>query len=117
MSIWDFIFMLLGLDLVLHNVEYLCILYVTLFRLIVLYSRCRVNQDTNMSVVCVLCNFVIASTVRLGSICGVPNLWDASPLSYSPLHTSCSFPCLLDFFCEDSHCYMGDSDGVKHGPI
>ena len=54
--IWDFIFMVLGLDLVLYIVGYLYILYVTLFRLIVLYSRRMVNRDTNMSVVCVLCN-------------------------------------------------------------
>ena len=58
-SIWDFIFMLLGLDLVLYILGYLYILYVTLFRLIVLYSRCRVKQDKNMSVVCVLCNFLV----------------------------------------------------------
>ena len=65
--IGDFIFMLLGLDLVLYILGYLCILYVTLFNLIVLYSRCRVNQDTNMSVVCVLCNILsFASTARLG---------------------------------------------------
>ena len=54
---WDFIFVFLGLDLVLYIVGYLYILYVTLFRLIVLYSRCRVNRDTNMFVVYILCNF------------------------------------------------------------
>ena len=53
--LWDFILVLLGLDVVLYIEGYSYILYVTLFRLIVLYSRCRVNQDTNMSVVCVLC--------------------------------------------------------------
>ena len=54
----------------------------------VLYPRCRVNWDTNLFVVCVLCNFVIASTVHVGSSeCGVPNLWGASPLSCSLLHT------------------------------
>ena len=57
--IWDFIFMFLGLDLVLYIVWYLYILYITLFRLIVLFSRCRVNWDTNMSVVCVLCNIFL----------------------------------------------------------
>ena len=54
---WDFIFIFLSLDLVLYIDGYLYILYVVLFRLIVLYSRCRVNRDTNMSVVYVLCNF------------------------------------------------------------
>ena len=57
MLLWDFMFMLLGLDLILYIEGYFYILYVTLFRLIVLYSRCRVNRDTNMSVVSVLCNF------------------------------------------------------------
>ena len=55
--IWNFILMLLGLDLVLYILGYLYILYVTLFRLIALYSRCRVNRDTNMFVVYALCNF------------------------------------------------------------
>ena len=45
--------MFLGLDLVLFIVGYLYILYVTLFRLIVLYSRCRVNRDAKY--VCCLC--------------------------------------------------------------
>ena len=48
--IWDFILMLLGLDLVLYILGYLYILYVALFKLIGLYSRCRVNRDTNMSI-------------------------------------------------------------------
>ena len=52
-SIWDSIFMFLRLDLVLYFVGYLYILYVTLFRLIVLYSRCRVNQ--RYKYVCCLC--------------------------------------------------------------
>ena len=55
--IWDFIFMFLCLDVVLHIEGYLHILYIILFRLIVLYSWCRVNRDTNMAVVCVLCYF------------------------------------------------------------
>ena len=42
-SIWDFIFMLPGLDMVLYIVGYLYILYITLSRLIFLYSRYRVN--------------------------------------------------------------------------
>ena len=41
--ILDFIFMLLGLDMVLYIVGYLYIIYVTLSRVIVLYSRYRVN--------------------------------------------------------------------------
>ena len=48
--------MFLGLDLVLYVVEYFYILYIILSRLIVLYSQCRVNRDTNMFVVYVLCN-------------------------------------------------------------
>ena len=43
--------MFLGLDPVLYIWGYLFIVYVTLFRLIVLYSRCRVNRGTNLSVV------------------------------------------------------------------
>ena len=39
----DFIFMFLGLDPVLCILGYLFIVYVTLFKLIVLYSRYRVN--------------------------------------------------------------------------
>ena len=58
-AIGDFIFVLLGLDLVLYIEGYLYILYVTCYRLIVLYSRCRVNRGTNMSVVCRLCNFIL----------------------------------------------------------
>ena len=43
-------------------------------RLVVLYSRCRVNRDTNMSVFYVLCSFYCFHCARLGSLCGVPNL-------------------------------------------
>ena len=43
--------MFLGLDPVLYIWGYLFIVYVTLFRLTVLYSRCRVNRGTNLSVV------------------------------------------------------------------
>ena len=49
--IGDFIFKFLGLNPVLYILGYLFIVHVTLFRLIVLYSRCRVNQGTNLSVV------------------------------------------------------------------
>ena len=58
LSIWHFIFILLGLDLVWSIMGYSYILYVILFRLIVLYSQCRVNRGTNLSVVCVLCNIL-----------------------------------------------------------
>ena len=43
--------MFLGLDPVLYIWGYLFIVYVTLFRLIVLYSRCRVNRGTSLFVV------------------------------------------------------------------
>ena len=43
--------MFLGLDLVLYILGYLFIVYVTLFRLIVRYTRCRVNWGPNLSVV------------------------------------------------------------------
>ena len=49
--IGDFIFMFLGLDEILYIWGYLFIVYVTLLRLIVLYSRCRVNRGTNLFVV------------------------------------------------------------------
>ena len=55
------------LDGVLYIWGHLFIVYVTFIRLIVLYSRCRVNRSTNLSVVLyyVIC-FCFASTVRLG---------------------------------------------------
>ena len=58
--------MFLGLDLVLYIWGYLFIVYVTLIRFIVLYSRCRVNRGTNLSVVMYYVIFCFASTVRLG---------------------------------------------------
>ena len=68
-AIVDFIFMFLCLDMVLYILGYFTFYMSHYLRLIVLYPRCRVNRDTNLSVVCVLCNFVIASTVRvLGSV-------------------------------------------------
>ena len=69
--------MFLGLDLVLYILGYLFIVYVTLLRLIVLYSRCRVNWSTNLSVFLYYVIFLFASTARLGfrvgpfPICGV----------------------------------------------
>ena len=65
--------MFLGLDLVLYILGYLFIVYVTLFRLIVLYSRCRVNRGTNLFVILYYATyFVIASTVRLGFCVAFP---------------------------------------------
>ena len=58
--------MFLGLDPVLYIWGYLFIVYVTLFRLIVLYSRCRVNRGTNLSVVLYYVIFLFASTAHLG---------------------------------------------------
>ena len=62
------------------------IVYITLSRMIVLYSKYKVNQGTNMSVVL---NYVILFFVllllRLGSALGIPNLWGAFPLC-RPLH-------------------------------
>ena len=43
--------MFLGLDPVLYIGGHLFIVYVTFIRLIVLYSRCRVNWSTNLFVV------------------------------------------------------------------
>ena len=89
MLIGDFIFVFLGLDLVLYIEGYLYILYVTLFRLIVLYSWCRVNRGTNMFVVCVSCNIsCYCFHCMLRPRMAFPNLWGASPLSCNPLHTT-----------------------------
>ena len=68
--------MFLGLDPVLYIWVHLFVVYVTLLRLTVLYSRCRVNRSINLFVV--LYNgmyFCFASTACLGSLCGIPNLW------------------------------------------
>ena len=46
----------------------LYILYVTLFRMIVLYSWCRVNWGTNLSIVLYYVIIFFASTVRLGCL-------------------------------------------------
>ena len=60
----DFIFMFLGLDPVLYIWGHLFIVYITFTRLIVLYSRCRVNRTTNLSVVLYdVIYFCFASTV------------------------------------------------------
>ena len=62
--------MFLGLDVVLYILGYLFIVNVTLSRMIVLYSQCRVNWGTNLSVVLYDVIFFIASTARLGLLCG-----------------------------------------------
>ena len=48
--------------------------YVTLSRLIVLYSQYRVNRGTNLSVVLYYVTFVIASTACLGFCVAFPTL-------------------------------------------
>ena len=67
--IGDFIFMFLRLDLVLYILGYLFIVYVTLFRLIVLYSRCRVRRGTYLSVVFYYVILILASIAHLGLLC------------------------------------------------
>ena len=71
--------MFLGLDMVLYIVGWLHYIYVTLSRLIVLYSRCRVNRGTNMSVVVYYVIYVLFHFhCVLGSeLCALPNLWGA----------------------------------------
>ena len=71
--------MFLGLDMVLYIVGQLHYIYVTLSRLIVLYSRCRVNRGTNMFVVMYyVIYFCFASTAFWAPfVCALPNLWGA----------------------------------------
>ena len=101
--------MFLCLDMVLNIEGYLYILCVTLFRLIVSYPQYKVNRDTNLSVVYVLCNIFIASTMHLCSLCGVPNLCGASPLCCSLLHTIW----FRSSGCASSKC---GSDGLRRSP-
>ena len=86
-TVWigDFIFMFLGLDLVLYILGYLFIVYITLIRLIVLYSRCRVNWGTNLFVVLYYVILILASTPRLGLCVGRSQPVGSSPLCCSPL--------------------------------
>ena len=68
--------MFLGLDLVLYILGYLSIVYITLIRLIVLYSQCRVNWVTNLFVVFYYVILILASTARLGLLCwAFPTCW------------------------------------------
>ena len=63
------------------------VLYITLSRLIVLYPRCRVNRDTNLFVVCVLCNILIlASTMRVWAPCVAFPTYGAHP-HYVAVHS------------------------------
>ena len=57
----DFIFMFLGLDLVFYIEGYFTFYKSHYLGWFVLYPWCRVNRDTNLFVVCVLCNIVVAS--------------------------------------------------------
>ena len=79
-AIGDFIFMLLRLGLGFVHFGIFYILYVTLSRLIVLYSRCRVNRGTNLSVVCVLWN-IFSSCFHCAF--GLP-VWRSQPVGRFP---------------------------------
>ena len=55
-------------------------------RLIVLYSRCRVNRGTNLSVVLYYVILILASTVRVWApVLGIPNLWGVP--HYAAVHS------------------------------
>ena len=78
--------MFLGLDLVLYILGYLFIVYVTLSRMIALYSRCRVNRGTNLSVVFYYVIFLLlplriwASCVGRSQLVGcVPTMLQSTP--------------------------------------
>ena len=89
--------MFLGLNLVLYILRYLFIVYITLFRLIVLYSQCRVNRGTNLSVVLYnAITFCFASTAHLGLCVGRSQLVGRSPLCFSPLHNTMGLGKSLD---------------------
>ena len=63
-----------------HCGIHLYIVYVILSRMIVLYSRYRVNRGTNMSIVLIdITLFLFLLLLRLGSVLGFPNLWVRSP--------------------------------------
>ena len=69
--------MFLGLDVVLYILRYLFIVNVTLARLIVLYTRYRVNRGTNLFVILYYIIFCFASTARLGLRVGRSQpVWD-----------------------------------------
>ena len=83
----DFIFMFLCLDFVLYIVGYYKFYISHILGWIVLYPRCRVNRDTNLSVVCDYVILLLLPLCAFWAPCDVPNLWGASPLSCSPLRT------------------------------
>ena len=70
--------MFLCLDLVLYIEGIFYIVYVTLIRLIVLYSRCRVNRSTNLSVVLY---YVILSLLPQ---CVWASVWRSQPVGCVP---------------------------------
>ena len=78
--------MFLELDLVLYILGYLCIVYVTLIRLIVLYSQCRVNWGTHLSVVLYYVILILASTARLDLYVGRSQPVERSALWLRALH-------------------------------
>ena len=88
-KIGDFIFMFLGLDLVLYIWGYLFIVYVTLIRFIVLYSWCRVNRGTNLSVVLYYVIFLFVSTAHLGFRVGAFPTCGVHP-HYAVVHSASS---------------------------
>ena len=93
----DFKCMFLGLDLVLYIWGYLFIVYITLIRLIVLCSWCRVNRSTNLSIVLY---YVIsfASTACLGLLSGAFPTCGVRP-HYGYVHFTSL--CIIVFAC---HC-------------
>ena len=101
--------MFLRLDLVLYILGYvfiyLFIVYITLFRFIVLYSRCRVNRGTNLSVVLYYVIFYCFHCAFGPPVWGVPNLWGASPLCCSPLRNSLTVKNNEKEHCEKCHIF------------
>ena len=81
--------MFLGLDLILYILGYLFIVYVILIRLIVLYSRCRVNQSTNLSVVLYYVIFLLLPLRIWASYVGRSQPVGRSPLCCSSLYNMC----------------------------
>ena len=77
--------------MVLYILGYLFLVYVTLFRLIVLYSRCRVNWGTNLSVVLYDVIIFLLLPLRVwASVFGVPNLWGVP--HYAAVHSIIATP-------------------------
>ena len=70
--------MFLGLDVVLYILGFLFIVNVTLSRMIVLYSQCRVNWGTNL---CVVLCYVIFPLLPL---CVWASVWRSPPVGCVP---------------------------------